>query len=164
MASTLPVEIEFSLPEGWRPAPPDEVGAPGVAFVALHLDSRDVFTANITIAGRLRDDEADLVTIAEESVQRLSESGTVRVAKRTQVGTSEAPALTQTLRISSKLRGLPVELVQSQVYLVMQDVHDSAKRAVIEFALTAKSSQLEEVADDFNEFVRSVRPADPAAA
>ena len=163
MATTLPVKIEFALPEGWQPAPPDEVGAPGAAFVALHLDSREGFTANITIASRLRDDDADLVAIADESVQRLSEAGTVRVAKRTQVGTPDSPALTQTLRISSRLHGLPLELVQSQVYLGMQDVHDPAKHAVIELALTAKSSQLDEVADDFKTFVRSVRPAGPAA-
>jgi hypothetical protein len=162
MATTLPVKIEFSLPEGWQPAPPDEVGAPGVAFVALHPESRDGFTANITIAGNVRDE--DLVTIADKSVQRLSEAATVHVTKRTQLGPPEAPALTQTLRISSTLRGLPVELVQSQVYLAMQDVHDPAKRAVIELVLTANLSQVEEVLDDFKEFVRTVRPADPAAA
>ncbi|MEU8568633.1 hypothetical protein AB0C51_09765 [Streptomyces pathocidini] len=164
MATTLPVKIEFSLPEGWQPAPPDEVGAPGVAFVALHPDSRDGFTANITIAGKLREDEADLVAIADESVQRLSTAATVRVAQRTQVGTPEAPALTQTLRVSTALRERPLELVQSQVYLVMRDVHEPAKRAVIELVLTAKSSQLDEVADDFKEFVRTVRPAGPADA
>ena len=36
MVSELPVRIEFSLPEGWQATPPDEAGAPGVAFVALH--------------------------------------------------------------------------------------------------------------------------------
>ncbi|MFG2555250.1 hypothetical protein [Streptomyces sp. NPDC048581] len=164
MATTLPVKIEFSLPEGWQPASPDEMGAPEVAFVALHPESRDGFTANITIAGKMRDDLADLVTLAEESVQRLSEAGAVRVAKRHEVGTPEAPVLTQTLRLSSRLRGLPLELVQSQVYVTMQDVHDPAKRAVLEFMLTAKLSQLDAVQDDFKEFVRSIRPADPAAA
>lgn len=163
MATTLPVKIEFSLPEGWQPAPPDEVGAPGVAFIALHLDSRDGFTANITIAGKLRD-ETDLVTMADESVQRLSGSATVHVAKRTEAGTPEAPALTQTLRISTSMRGLPVELVQSQVYLSVHDKHDPTKHAVLELALTAKTSQLDQVADDFQDFVRSVRPADPTAA
>lgn len=164
MATTLPVKIEFSLPEGWQPASPDEMGAPEVAFVALHPESRDGFTANITIAGKMRDDLADLVTLAEESVQRLSEAGTVRVAKRHEVGTPEAPVLTQTLRLSGRLRGLPLELVQSQVYVTMQDVHDPAKRAVLEFMLTAKLSQLDAVQDDFKQFVRSIRPADPAAA
>ncbi|WP_031478159.1 hypothetical protein [Streptomyces bicolor] len=164
MATTLPVKIEFSLPEGWQPASPDEMGAPEVAFVALHPESRDGFTANITIAGKMRNDLADLVTLADESVQRLSQGTTVRVAKRHQVGTPEAPVLTQTLRLSGRLRGLPVELVQSQVYVTMQDVHDPAKRAVLEFTLTSKLSQLDAVQEDFKEFVRSIRPADPAAA
>lgn len=164
MATTLPVRIEFSLPEGWQPAAPDEVGAPGVAFVALHPESHDGFTANITIAGKFRDDLADLVTLADESVRRLSEAATVRVAKREQGGTPDAPALTQTLRLSGRLRGLPLELVQSQVYLVMQDVHDPAKRAVLEFALTAKPTQLDAVQEDFKEFIRSIRPAGTDAA
>ncbi|MFE0375385.1 hypothetical protein ACFW1M_07305 [Streptomyces inhibens] len=163
MATTLPVKIEFSLPEGWQPAPPDEVGAPGVAFIALHPGSRDTFTANITIAGQIRD-ETDLVTVAHESVERLREGAAVTVAKQTQGGTPELPALTQTLRISTTLRGLPVELVQSQVYLLMQDARDPSTHAVIELALTAKQSQLDQVADDFEDFVKSIRPAGPGAA
>ncbi|MFE6688457.1 hypothetical protein ACFVFQ_18545 [Streptomyces sp. NPDC057743] len=163
MATTLPVKIEFSLPEGWQSAPPDEVGAPGAAFVALHPESREGFTANITIAGTLQD-ETDLVTIAEESVQRLREAATVNIAERKQVGNPAAPALTQTLRISTSLRGRLLDLIQSQVYLVMQDVHDPTQRAVIEIALTAKPTQLDLVAEDFKDFVRSLRPADPAEA
>ncbi|WP_409469332.1 hypothetical protein [Streptomyces sp. HC307] len=36
MPTALPVPIQFELPEGWRPAPPDEAGAPRAAFVARH--------------------------------------------------------------------------------------------------------------------------------
>ncbi|MFI0710909.1 hypothetical protein ACH4SK_09670 [Streptomyces inhibens] len=162
MATTLPVKIEFSLPEGWQPAPPDEVGAPGVAFIALHPESSDKFIANITIAGKIQD-ETDLVTLAHESVERLREGAAVSVAKQAQGGTPELPALTQTLRISTTLRGLPVELVQSQVYLLMQDARDPSTHAVIELALTAKQSQLDRVADDFEDFVKSIRPAGPGA-
>ncbi|SHK73298.1 hypothetical protein [Streptomyces yunnanensis] len=162
MATTLPVKIEFSLPEGWQPAPPDEVGAPGVAFIALHPESRDGFTANITIAGKLYE-ETDLVSMADASVQRLGEAATVRVAERKEVGNPEAPALAQTLRISTSLHGRLLELVQSQVYLLMQDVHDPTRRAVIELVLTAKPTQLDLVVEDFKDFVRSLRPADPSA-
>ncbi|WP_405747030.1 hypothetical protein OG422_28465 [Streptomyces sp. NBC_01525] len=162
MATTLPVKIEFSLPEGWQPAPPDEVGAPGVAFIALHPASREGFTANITIAGKMRD-TIDLVAIGDESVQRLREAATVSVAHRTEVGTPEAPALTQTLRISTSLHGRLLDLVQSQVYLVMQDVHNLAEHAVIELVLTAKSTQIAQVEEDFKDFVRSLRPADSSA-
>ncbi|MGJ5752953.1 hypothetical protein [Streptomyces puniciscabiei] len=159
----MPVKISFSLPDGWRSAPPDEVGAPGVAFVALHPASIDGFTANITIAGRMRNDSATMRQIADESVQRLSEAGTVEVTKQEEVGTPDIPGLTdapgvvQNLRLSTSLHGEPLELVQSQVYLGMEDVDRPSQRAVIELVLTAKPTQLEAVLDDFKEFVRSVR-------
>ena len=37
MVATIPVPIQFSLPEGWRSVPPDEVNAAEAAFVALRL-------------------------------------------------------------------------------------------------------------------------------
>ncbi|MEW2498273.1 hypothetical protein AB0942_32765 [Streptomyces nodosus] len=164
MTATLPVKISFSLPDGWRSAPPDEVGAPGAAFVALHPAPADGFTANITVAGRMRDDAATLREIADESVQRLGQAGTVQVLKKEEVGTPAIPGLTdspgvvQNLRLSTTLRGEPLELVQSQVYVGMEDVHHPSRRAVLELVLTAKPEQLPDVLDDFKEFVRSVRP------
>ncbi|MFE2097859.1 MULTISPECIES: hypothetical protein [unclassified Streptomyces] len=166
MAATLPVKISFSLPEGWQAAPPDEVGAPGAAFVALHPASIDGgFTANITIAGRMRNDSATMWQIADESVHRLEPAGTVEVVKKAEVGTPDIPGLTdapgviQNLRLHTTLRGEPLELLQSQVYLGMEDVGNSAKRAVIELVLTATENQLAEVLDDFKAFLRTVRPA-----
>ena len=82
MATTLPVKISFSLPDGWQAAPPDEVEAPGAAFVALHPATSDEgVTANLTIAGRMRNDSATMWDIAAESVQRLGQAGTVRRAQ-----------------------------------------------------------------------------------
>ncbi|MFI5617659.1 hypothetical protein [Streptomyces sp. NPDC051567] len=87
MPTTLPLPIEFRLPEGWFPAPPDEVGAPGVAFVALHPRPDAGFTANITIAGEYRPDGATLENIADASVERLREAtGSVVVAHRREIG------------------------------------------------------------------------------
>jgi hypothetical protein len=166
MTATLPVKISFSLPDGWQAAPPDEVGAPGVAFVALHPASRDGFTANITIAGRMRNDSATMWQIADESVRRLEQAGTVEVIKKAEVGTPDIPGLTdapgvaQNLRLHTTLKGEPLELLQSQVYLGMEDVRNPAKRAVIEFVLTAKPTQLAQVIDDFQAFLRTVRPAE----
>lgn len=163
MTATLPVKISFSLPDGWQSAPPDEVGVPGVAFVALHPASIDGFTANITIAGKMRNDSATMRQIAGESVQRLGQAGTVQVTKQEEVGTPDIPGLTdapgvvQNLRLSTTLHGEPLELVQSQVYLGLEDVDRPSQRAVIELVLTAKPEQLAEVLDDFKEFVRSVR-------
>ncbi|MFD5796537.1 hypothetical protein ACFWIO_24015 [Streptomyces diastatochromogenes] len=167
MAATLPVKISFSLPDGWQAAPPDEVGAPGAAFVALHPASIDGgFTANITIAGQMRNDSATMWQIADESVPRLEQAGTVEVVKKSEVGTPDIPGLTdapgvvQNLRLHTTLKGEPLELLQSQVYLGMEDVRNTAKRAVIELVLTAKPSQMAEVLDDFKAFLRTVRPAE----
>ncbi|MFH9088409.1 hypothetical protein [Streptomyces sp. NPDC017673] len=168
MTGTLPVKISFSLPDGWRSAPPDEVGAPDAAFVALHPASIDGFTANITIAGGMRNDSATMRQIADESVRRLGQAGSVEVTKQEEVGTPDIPGLTdspgvvQNLRLSTTLHGAPLELVQSQVYLGLEDVNRPSQRAVIELVLTAKPEQLAAVLDDFKQFVRSVR-ADEAA-
>ncbi|WP_405798146.1 hypothetical protein [Streptomyces sp. NBC_01506] len=164
MPTTLPVPIEFELPEGWRPAPPDEVGAPGAAFVALHPHPDAGFTANITIDGEVRPDAATLPEIAHESVERLSQAATsVVVTGHREVGSTDAPGFTQTLAVSAVVGGVPRDLVQSQVYLSMLDVADPGKRAVTRLVLTATASQLPDVVDDFQEFVRTVRPVtDPA--
>ncbi|POX45974.1 hypothetical protein C3488_27935 [Streptomyces sp. Ru72] len=118
----------------------------------------------------MRNDSATLWQIADESVRRLQQAGPVEVVKKTEVGTPDAPGLTdspgvvQNLRLSTTLRGEPLELLQSQVYLGMEDVKNSAQRVVIELVLTAKPTQLRQVIEDFKDFIRSVRPADEAPA
>ncbi|MQA09833.1 MAG: hypothetical protein GEU98_15040 [Pseudonocardiaceae bacterium] len=167
MVSHLPIRITFSLPDGWQAAPPDEVGASGVAFVALHPGSADGFTPNITIAGQFRDPELSMEAIADESVRRLEdETGTVQVRQRTDVGSEGAPGITQVLDIMATVDNRPLPLVQCQVHVSMHDIDDPSKRAVIELILTCKPTQLEDVFGDFQEFVRTVRPAEaePAGA
>ncbi|MGP3981253.1 hypothetical protein [Streptomyces sp. KR80] len=165
MPTTLPVPIEFELPEGWRAAPPDEVGARGAAFVALHPQPDDGFTANITIDGEYRPDEATLSEIAHESVERLRQAATsVVVTGRREIGSADAPGFTQTLAVSTVIGGVRRDLVQSQVYLSMLDVADPRERAVIRLVLTATASQHPAVLDDFQDFVRTVRPDTSAAS
>ncbi|HZE40897.1 MAG TPA: hypothetical protein VE172_19030 [Stackebrandtia sp.] len=160
MVSTLPVPIEFRLPDGWEAAPPDEVGAPGAAFVALHRASYDNFTANITISGELRTDPATLHEIADESIERLEKIATdVALTDRDDAGSDDAPATTQLVRMTLDKDGTPVDLVQCQVYLVMPDIHDPQIRAVIQLALTATRNQAGIVGPDFQTFVDSVQPA-----
>lgn len=159
MPTTLPVPIEFELPEGWRAAPPDDVGAPGAAFVALHPRPDDGFTANITVDGEYRPDEATLPEIAHASVQRLGEAATsVAVTARREVGTADAPGFTQTLAVTAVAGGARRDLVQSQVYLSVLDGACPHRRAVIRLVLTATASQHAAVVGDFQDFVRSVRP------
>jgi hypothetical protein len=158
VATELPVRIEFVLPDGWHAAPPDEAGAPGVAFVALHPGSANGFTANVTIAGEFRDPDLPMEEIADESVRRLEEAvGAVAVRRRVEVGSPDAPGITQVLDIRV---GTGQPLVQCQVYVSLPDIEDPDRRAVLELVLTCTPDQLGAVIEDFQEFVRSVRPAD----
>ncbi|MFI5878128.1 hypothetical protein [Streptomyces sp. NPDC051554] len=165
MSTTVPVPIEFDLPEGWRAAPPDEVGAPGAAFVAVRLPSDAGFTANVTIDGEYRPDAATLAEIADESVEHLGRAATsVTVTSRRETGSVDAPGLTQTVAFSAVVDGTNRDLVQSQVYLSMLDVADPGKRAVIRLVLTSTASQHPAVLDDFRDFVRTVRPGPRATS
>ncbi|UNS96348.1 hypothetical protein MMF93_07405 [Streptomyces tubbatahanensis] len=159
MPAMLPVPIEFQLPEGWDAADPDKADAPGVAFAALHPERDNGFAANITIDGEYRPDAATLSQIAEESVQRMHElAHEVQVVDRAEVGSSAAPALTQSMSFSAVSEGARRHLVQSQVYLAMLDDTDPCRRAVIRLVLTATPAQIDSVIDDFSELVGTVRP------
>ncbi|TCP57066.1 hypothetical protein EV191_1011018 [Tamaricihabitans halophyticus] len=160
MATTIPIPVNFRLPDGWQATDPDSVGAAGAAFVALHPESRtDDFTANITINGEYRPDPATLHEIADESVNRLTQvSSQVAVSNRTEVGSPEAPGLTQTLRINAELRGSMRELLQSQVLLAIKDIHSPDRRVVLELGFTATPTQAQQLIEDFQTFVSSVQP------
>lgn len=154
MSTELPVPLEFKLPPGWGSAPPDEVGAQGSAFVALHPASADNFVANITISGQVRSDP--LETVADESIARLKASSAVKVTDRKQTGRSDAPGLAQVLRLHTKIDGVERELVQYQVYLGMSG--SDGQSAVIELMLTATPKQLGGAVPDFQSFVKTVKP------
>jgi hypothetical protein len=159
MPAILPVPIEFRLPEGWRPVPPEEANAPGVAFVALHSRPDAGFAANITIDGEYRPDPATLAEIADESVERMRAiDESVVMAGRDEVGSAAAPGLTQKLAFSAVAGGVRRDLVQSQVYLSMLDIDDPRRRSVIRCALTVTARQHNTVLGDFQDFVRTVRP------
>ncbi|MDT7560011.1 MAG: hypothetical protein QOC83_5141 [Pseudonocardiales bacterium] len=159
MATTLPAPIEFRLPEGWRPAPPDEVGAPGAAFVGLHPDPDNGFTANITVDGEGYTEAASLPELADASIRTLRETGAeVSLADRSEVGSADAPGLTQTLSVRAAVNGAPRDLVQSQVYLSMVDTEDPGRGVVIRLVLTASAEQFAAVLPDFQYFVWTVRP------
>ncbi|MET9881809.1 hypothetical protein ABZZ20_01370 [Streptomyces sp. NPDC006430] len=160
MLTSLPVPIEFRLPEGWLPAAPaDEADVPGVAFAAVHPHPDAGFTANITIDGGFLADTETLAGLADASVERLGQvAQSVTVAQRRELGSEDAPALTQRVTFSAVAGGARRDLVQSQVYLSMSDVEDPHKRAAIRLALTATAAQHDAVLEDFQDFVRSVRP------
>ncbi|MEW2414290.1 hypothetical protein AB0953_11280 [Streptomyces sp. NPDC046866] len=158
MPTTLPVPIEFSLPEGWLPARP-EAFDPGVAFAAVHPAPDAGFTANITVDGGFPPDAVTLTDLADASVERLGEvADSVEVAHRRELGPDDAPALSQRLTFSLTTGDTHRDLIQTQVYLSMADVEDPHKRAVIRLALTATAAQHDSILGEFQEFVRSVRP------
>jgi hypothetical protein len=160
MAATLPVPIQFELPRGWVAAPPDELGAPDAAFLALHPDDPPSgFTANITIGGAVRTDRATLADIADESVEALAANTTAATLEtRSQFGEPGAPGLSQLVRIREQVGGAERALAQCQVYISMSDVDDETRRVVLQLALTATEAQLDDVLGDFQRFVASVRP------
>ncbi|WP_330354494.1 hypothetical protein [Streptomyces chartreusis] len=159
MPTTLPVPIEFRLPDGWLPARPEELDAADVAFAAVHPKPDSGFAANISLDGEMLPDAAMLADLADESVARLNKvAESVTVAHQREVGSIDAPALTQRLAFSSIVDGVRRDLVQSQVYLSLSDVEDPHKRAVIRLTLTATAAQHDAVLGDFQDFVRTVRP------
>jgi hypothetical protein len=162
VATTIPVPIEFALPDGWRSVPPDEVGAPDAAFVALHPGTaRDGFTPNISISGEIREDDASLAEIGDEAVEKLRAAGAqdVQLGRRNDVGTAERPALTQAVKLTVPLQGTPRELVQFQVFLVFHDHQDQRREAIVHVVLSALlADQFEHVIDDFHKFLETIEP------
>ncbi|MFF4105240.1 hypothetical protein [Streptomyces sp. NPDC001903] len=159
MPTTLPVPIEFGLPEGWEAAPPDEVGAPGVAFIALYPHPDAGFTANITVDGDFRPDGATLTDMADESVERLrrADAESVTVTSRRELGSEGSPGLAQRLTLTAVAGGVRRDLVQSHVYLTVVDLGNPHRRAVIRLVLTSTAAQEDGVLPGFRTFLRTVR-------
>jgi hypothetical protein len=161
VATTIPVPIEFSLPEGWRSVPPDEVGTPEAAFVALFpAEAGNGFTPNITLSGEVYPEDVALTDVADEALERLRAGGAeVKLGRRNEVGSVENPGLTQAVQLSVQLNGKPEKLVQFQVFLGMQDQKDPNRRAVLHVVLTSLlEGQFEKVIGDFQEFLATIKP------
>jgi hypothetical protein len=159
MPTKLPIPIEFLLPEGWLPARSEGFDAVGVAFAAVHPRPDAGFAANITIDGEESPASVTLADLANESVERLRDvAESVEMAHRREVGSVDAPALTQRLAFTSVVDGTRRDLVQSQVYLSLSDIEDPHRHAVIRLVLTATAAQYDAVLGDFQDFVRTVRP------
>lgn len=162
MAATIPVPIEFSLPEGWRSVSPDQAGAPEAAFVALRPPASQGFTANITMSGELYTDQVSLTQLADEAVDRLRAGAReVQLGRRSEVGSAANPGLTQAVRLSVLLNGAPADIVQFQVFLTMRDTRDPRRLAVLHVVLSALPDQFAGVIEDFQKFIATIRPEVP---
>ena len=154
MTTAVPVPLRFQLPDGWKPVHPEQVGLPANTFVAVHPASANGFTPNITIAEQDRSDDRTLPQLADESVQRVeSVADNVTIHNRTEVGSPEAPGLTQILRLATN--GL--DLVQCQFFLSLADPRNESRHLVVELTLTTTAAQLPTLVGDFQKFVSSVR-------
>ncbi len=159
MASTIPVPIQFSLPEGWQSAPPDEVNAPDAAFVALRPPASNGFTPNITLSGELRGDDVPLTQVADEVIARLESSvGTVQLGRRKEVGSDDSPGLTQALRMPITLEGRKQDVVQFQVFITMRDTSDPSRKVVLHAVLSSTPDRFEAVISEFQTFLSTIKP------
>lgn len=159
MIATIPVPIQFSLPEGWRSVPPDQVDAAEAAFVALRPPSVKGFTPNITMNGDLQDVGVPLARLADEAVERLRRGAPdAELGKRKESGSDRGPGLTQAVRMTLRLNDRPEQLVQLQVFLGMRDVRNPSRYAVVQIVLSALAEQFPEVVGEFQQFLSTIRP------
>ncbi|GGO47603.1 hypothetical protein [Streptomyces lasiicapitis] len=160
MPSPMPVPLELRLPEGWHAASPERVGVPDAAFVAVHAQPDEGFTANVTVDSAYRPDAATLAEIGDESVRNLSGvAESLNLTSRHEIGSAAAPGLTQTLTLTTVVRGVLRELAQSQVCLSLLDVHDPDRRMVVRLILTTTAAQHDDLLEDFRDIVATVHPA-----
>jgi hypothetical protein len=139
--------LEFAPPPGWRPVDPATVGAHDADVVLLHDASRTDFTANITAT--MSEASESIVDVANDSVARLrSTFGDVVLLRRNEI---DPDGLAQVIR----LRGAGRDLVQTQVHLLLP----GAPGVLVQLVLTATPDQLDDVVDDFQQFVANLRPA-----
>jgi len=159
VVATIPVPIQFSLPEGWRSVPPDLLDAAESAFVALRPPGVKGFTPNITVSGDLQDPAVPLAQLADAAVERLRRGAPdAELGTRKESGSDRGPGLTQAVRMTLLLNNLPEQLVQLQVFLGITDTRDPNRYAVLEIVLSALAEQFQEVVGDFQKFLSTIRP------
>lgn len=162
--TTLPVPIEFELPgPEWEPVPPESLGVTNASFLAVRRGVDGEYTPTISISGDLRPDDATLDEIAEESLQLLRvQAEDVELVKRSDIGSAEAPAVTQLISATVSLEGRRLALRQAQVLVSFLDTKEPSKRAVVVFSCTTTDTQFDTVGREFQAMVASVRPTPEA--
>ncbi|KID31095.1 hypothetical protein HQ32_01782 [Prauserella sp. Am3] len=160
MAATLPVPIEFSLPDGWTSADPDEVNAGEVAFIAFsRAAAGDRFAANITINSEVCTEFDGLVSVADGLVEKLgAAAGEIKRGKRDESTTSNGPVLAQVVRFPLSLpSGERVSVVQYQVLMALQSSNSDRSSVVLHFTLSALPDRFVQLLPDFRAFIETVR-------
>ncbi|MEU6390361.1 hypothetical protein [Streptomyces sp. NPDC046939] len=161
MPKQLPTAVDFRLPQGWSPAPPETCESFGVSFAALHPHADAGFTANIALDGVIPPTDTSLADLADTSLELLAQTAdSVHLVDRSEAGPADAPALVQRVVLAAAIEQERRVLAQTQVYLPLVDADDPQKYAVIKLALTSTTEQHDEVLEDFQAFVRTVRPSE----
>ena len=160
MVGSLPVPIQFELPEGWQAVDPDKVGASDAAFVAVNWRMNyPGFTANIAIDGFQESGDVSLADLAEDSVQNLhTASLSVSVSERSEFGSRESPGMMQVLRVATQIDSQRMDLIQCQVYVVMRDINMVEQKAIIRLTLTTGEDDFGGALPGFKKFVASIQP------
>jgi hypothetical protein len=160
MTTTLPVPIRFELPgPEWHPTQPESVGVRNAAFLAVRdpLGSTS-YRPTLTISGDWRNDDASIDQIADESVVKVQEeAGNARLVQRTEVGSEEAPAVTQLISARATIEGVDYDLRQVQAVAGYLDVEDPTRRIVVIYTLSCTADQLEVAGREFQTFMATVR-------
>jgi hypothetical protein len=161
MSATLPLPVQFELPgPEWSPTDPAAYGIENAAFVAARTPVSPGYAPTLVISGDNRYDEASLREIAEESAALLGvETPHLRVLHREEVGSAEAPAITQLIGAGIEVDGERLDLVQLQVLTALLDVDDPRKRVVVIYKVTCLAADWGRVGREFQDFMRTVRPA-----
>lgn len=155
----VPPPVTISLPTGWSPAPIDAVQAAGIGFLALYQRPDTGFTANITLGTQTVTERDAVTAMADAAVLRLQATEQdVTVRHRGVLGHEPAPGLAQEVRLTTTVNAAPLELTQLQVFLPAVDSADESQQVVYTVTFTATVRQAGELVEDFQAFVRSVRP------
>ena len=157
MSVQLPIPITFRLPEGWAAADPDQAGAPQAAFVAIDPRDGDRFTPNITVTAVPKRPDWSMVDAAEESVRALAHNADVAVTHRFVFGSDAAPGLTQSVRLTTTVDDVRLDLVQVHFLMTCRDTEDGAKQALLKIVLTATVDQAPTAQRDFERFLATLR-------
>ncbi|WP_203337479.1 hypothetical protein [Nocardioides limicola] len=156
----LPVPLEFRLPnEHWEPMVPETLGVEYAAFLAVRRNLDPAYSPTITISGDYRLDEATLSDIADEAVAKYQgQVDQLRLLQRQDIGSAEAPGISQLIGMSAPIDGTHFDLRQGQILMALIDQDDPTKRVVLIYTLSCTADQLAQMSGEFQEFLASTRP------
>lgn len=159
MLDAFPIPIQFRMPnDEWVQSEPSELGLTNAVFVAVRRGFHDGYAPVLTVSGGWRTDAASFQQIADESLEVLEKDATdVELVKRTEVGTEHAPAIAQSLAGTATYEGRRLDLRRFQAITGIVDVNDPSKRFVIIYSLTCLYRQSEQMKDEFQELMNTVR-------